>query len=480
MDDDALDFDGLLPGDDPRATAVEDRGDGPSARGTCRVSAVAPPLHESGGLDERDDLRAVAADPLPGGPTACVPLRNSAARDPERAGDRTASVAPSAAVAGALAELRVTWRLRRALLRAEMRLTQQINAVEREVAAAVEARAAEGEAGPLLDMPPAAIAALATSPLAAAKGPIAAQRKALDKRLARLVQRLPAWRWVEGVRGFGPTSLAGIVGEAGDLAMYQNPGKLWKRLGLAVIDGQRQRLVKGEGAIRQGFSPERRAIVWNLGAAIIKSGGPDSPYRALYAERKAYELARAPDMQPAIAHARAKRYVEKRLVKHAWRIWRWLHLGDGIIPAPAWLTPKERAQIAGTPDGTAPALLAAPPGLDLPGPHPDDTDELPPATYVTAPEQDVPGGALHQIGPAVVEAAPAVVPPGRILPGAAEVQPSTVQTLPPRDTHAAPAVGVGTPAHTMPGRRARSVAALPAASPDSTVPRRKPSRRGVP
>ena len=54
---------------------------------------------------------------------------------------------------------------------------------------------------------------------------------------------LPVASFVEETRGFGYLGLAQIVAEAGDLSNYANPAKLWKRFGLAVIDGRAQRRV---------------------------------------------------------------------------------------------------------------------------------------------------------------------------------------------------------------------------------------------
>lgn len=50
--------------------------------------------------------------------------------------------------------------------------------------------------------------------------------------------------------------------------------------------------------------------------ALVESG----PLRLLYDERKAYEAGRVET--PAHAHNRAKRYIEKRLIRDLWRAWR--------------------------------------------------------------------------------------------------------------------------------------------------------------
>jgi hypothetical protein len=162
------------------------------------------------------------------------------------------------------------------------------------------------------------------------------------KTMTKLAVTLPVWEsWGKDIRGFGAKSLAVIVAEAGDLSNYSNVSKLWKRMGLAVMGDVRQGgLAKGAGAdawIEHGYSPKRRSQIWNIGDAMIKAqvrkvnddAGDDTgermalgAYGHAYLDRKAYELARDPDMQPIKAHRRAQRYMEKRLLKHLWQAWR--------------------------------------------------------------------------------------------------------------------------------------------------------------
>jgi hypothetical protein len=128
------------------------------------------------------------------------------------------------------------------------------------------------------------------------------------KEMTALAKSLPAWAaFGEDVRGFGAASLAVIVAEAGDLSNYANPGKLWKRMGLAVMG--------------DGYNPLRRSRMWNIGDALIK-GNKTGEYRAIYLARKEYELARDHEMKPIKAHRRAQRYMEKRLLRNLWQAWR--------------------------------------------------------------------------------------------------------------------------------------------------------------
>ena len=162
--------------------------------------------------------------------------------------------------------------------------------------------------------------------------PLRAARAEREKALLRLAEgllaALPFVRaFLESVRGFGLLGLALIVGEAGDLAGYPNPAKLWKRMGLAVgEDGRAQRRVARnvERALAQGFAPERRAVMWTIGDSLLK-GNRGGEWKQLYDTRKAREkekLGVAADEADMHAHRRAQRYVEKRLLRELWAAWR--------------------------------------------------------------------------------------------------------------------------------------------------------------
>lgn len=182
-----------------------------------------------------------------------------------------------------------------------------------------------------------------------------------EKDLVRLARRLPAYEWVKGVRGFGELSFARIIAETGDLSGYANPAKVWKRLGLAVIDGKSQRKARDvEKAKEQGYSPYRRAVAYVAFEPVLKaqsapkeSGGQNGdeaqeklaagangvgqdlsdahhavagPYRQLYDRKKAEYLARGEAGEEGWtklhAHRAAMRYASKRMFRDLWVAWR--------------------------------------------------------------------------------------------------------------------------------------------------------------
>ena len=127
---------------------------------------------------------------------------------------------------------------------------------------------------------------------------------ALDKELVQWVRQLPVGTpgsgWVNHIdqRGFGEIFLGAIVGEAGDLANYANPMKLWRRLSCAPWTFDTKTLMGAtwrggkEGKLpaaeweAYGYSPRRRSITYLVGEGIVKQNGK-GPYRSKYLQAKA-------------------------------------------------------------------------------------------------------------------------------------------------------------------------------------------------
>lgn len=155
----------------------------------------------------------------------------------------------------------------------------------------------------------------------------ATSRKRLEKQLEALAESLPVWNgWAKGVRGLGALLVAKVVAECGDLSMYANPAKVWKRMGLAVMGGRRQGNPEDKSAeswALHGYCPRRRSVAWFLGECQIRNGDPH--YRAMFDRVKAAEkvkLGVEPDAPSAHANNRARRYVSKAILRDLWAEWR--------------------------------------------------------------------------------------------------------------------------------------------------------------
>lgn len=170
------------------------------------------------------------------------------------------------------------------------------------------------------------------SDLAAVAGaiePCMAARHQIELEMKRIVRRLPIFAWAKEVKGFGELGLAVIIAEAGDLSKYPKKGHLWKRLGLAPLDGKAMSTWRMKGGLTAeewtvaGYSPRRRAEVYAViseplfRAQSVAAG----PYRGAYDRRRELTATTNPDWTKAHSHMDALRVMTKHLLKHLWQAW---------------------------------------------------------------------------------------------------------------------------------------------------------------
>ena len=191
-------------------------------------------------------------------------------------------------------------------------------------------------------------------------------RQEAEAAMREMARMLPAHGFAEGVRGFGDLGLGIVVAETGDFNDFDGPAKVWKRLGLAVINGEcQQRKTDVELADLHGYNPHRRAEIWSLFSdsmfrhqwcsearayrealaadprtavhptiglkiadlralanphGIIAQAHPTGPYGEVYARRRTKTLARG--FNTGHAHSDATRVMTKAVIVDLWRVWR--------------------------------------------------------------------------------------------------------------------------------------------------------------
>lgn len=242
------------------------------------------------------------------------------------------------------------YRLRRTFLSFEIALQNQLDAKRREITRPPGlAKWSVKQANAIIDRTPELQDLVAswepTHQLAIANHHV--QRLATERELRACVKLLPVAGWVDTIPGFGLIGLSLIIGECGDLDNYATPAKVWKRMGLGVReDGTRQRRVAGttlEEALAIGFCPRRRALSHVIGESLLRGNG-DGAYHAYYTQEKERQLAKFPDpvirvgedgkkkdIRKLLAHRRALRHMEKRLLRNLWREWH--HQSDSNVVA---------------------------------------------------------------------------------------------------------------------------------------------------
>ena len=130
----------------------------------------------------------------------------------------------------------------------------------------------------------------------------------IESQMIKLVKQLPIAAWANrpSQKGLGLLSLAKIIGETGDLSNYANPGKVWKRLGLAPFQSKghshapstwrknmgHHKLTSAE-FVELGYSPRRRAMMHVIGECLLKAN--TGIYRKRYDTIKNTAMKNRPD-----------------------------------------------------------------------------------------------------------------------------------------------------------------------------------------
>jgi hypothetical protein len=173
--------------------------------------------------------------------------------------------------------------------------------------------------------------------------------KSIERVLVREAKRHFMADWISAQRGIGLPGFARLLGVTGNIDRFPTVSKLWKYLGLHVVDGHAPKRVKGEswthtdctfghlltckegcttdhhpncvpGGIGNAYAPQGRVVCHQLGEAIVKVGA-GGPYRRAYDQKKAYYESERPDWTQARRHNAAMRYAVKELVKNLWIEW---------------------------------------------------------------------------------------------------------------------------------------------------------------
>jgi hypothetical protein len=298
---------------------------GPAVDAIVVAKPTAHPPKRRGRLSVRHSSLAThgtSADGLPGAATPQV-------KPDERAPHRELPLH--------LQELVQAARLRRRLHRAEKSLVLQSLAMcrafcdgDKGEAAKMWARIKEGNE-PRIDI------TMAFMPFLSSIQIFAEQRAAVEKELRLVARALPIWlAHVKAVKGFGDLRLALIVGECGDIGSYRSVSGLWKRMGLAVINGERQRKkTDPDEAKAHGYNAERRSMAYVLGTEIMKAQlraprddegrktNADTiaigPLGEVYINRRLYEANNG--IEKAHAHNRAARFMVKRVLRELYGAW---------------------------------------------------------------------------------------------------------------------------------------------------------------
>jgi len=222
------------------------------------------------------------------------------------------------------AEIRSYHRMREYLHKHEKSLTNTMRAIclmqcdgDKPEAAKILKRVLKGEIESVED----AIMSSACHSLLQGYEVMRAQRLTAEKEMARLAELLPIHEWWISVAGRASGGLAQIMGELGSPSNYSNPAKVWKRMGVGIVDGERQRKKKGAEGLRHSYSPRRHAIIWRVADSALKHKKRNH-YGDIYASRREHKQESWPEAKKGHIHNDATRYVAKRMLRELWSEWR--------------------------------------------------------------------------------------------------------------------------------------------------------------
>lgn len=141
--------------------------------------------------------------------------------------------------------------------------------------------------------------------------------KELDDDVADLVKDEPIFDELVCLKGIGPMLSAKIISMV-DIERAPTVSSLWRYGGYGVIDGQRERPIKGQ---RLHYNIRLKSALYLVASSFLKC---DSPYRAIYDKAKAYYQETKPDWTKLHIHRGAMRKTIKLFLSHLWVRWRLL------------------------------------------------------------------------------------------------------------------------------------------------------------
>lgn len=174
-----------------------------------------------------------------------------------------------------------------------------------------------------------AVLAFDLATVAAAIEPCQKARHEIELEMKRIVRKLPIFAWAKPVKGFGELGLAVVLAEAGDLSNYPKKGHLWKRLGLAPLEGHAYSTWRRKGGLsaddwtEAGYSPRRLAEIFAVVSEPLfrQQSCTAGPYRAVYDRRRERTAETNPEWTKAHSHMDGLRIMTKYLLRDLWREW---------------------------------------------------------------------------------------------------------------------------------------------------------------
>lgn len=129
------------------------------------------------------------------------------------------------------------------------------------------------------------------------------------------------------VKGVGMMLAAKVVCMI-DIEQSDTVSALWRYAGWGVVNGEREKPVKGE---KLHYNRRLKSTLYLVGTSFLRS---NSPYREIYDSAKEYYVANRPDWTKLHRHRAAMRKMIKVYLSHLWEVWRKM---DGLPTRELWV-----------------------------------------------------------------------------------------------------------------------------------------------
>ncbi len=175
-------------------------------------------------------------------------------------------------------------------------------------------------------------------PFMLARWPLDEERETAERLMVEKAESLPVFPFIQNTPGMASMGLGVLVGEIGNLSKYKTPARVWKRMGVAVINGERQgwKLTgDAEKAAEHGYNRKRRSALWTIGDSMLKHQVevrekntenehrvPLGKYGDIYLTEKERQQTLYPELPKIAWHRRAQRKAEKEMLKDLWLEWK--------------------------------------------------------------------------------------------------------------------------------------------------------------
>src|SRR4030043_1509887 len=137
----------------------------------------------------------------------------------------------------------------------------------------------------------------------------------LDSDISDLIEDVPIIDALVSIKGMGKIRAAKLV-SAIEINQADTVSALWRYAGYGVIDGEREKPVKGE---KLHYNAELKKNLYLVGTSFMRCG---SPYREIYDAAREYYDAKHPEWTKEHAHNAALRKMIKLFLAHFWEHWR--------------------------------------------------------------------------------------------------------------------------------------------------------------